>query len=89
MAAIKKSVKDNPKLLQKELSGGKISLFLEYYLGRTETPILDAAGQPVLYQSGNMAGKPKYSIKHTRKKESLNLYLIAKPRTAAERQQVV
>lgn len=87
MAAIKKSVKDNPKLLQKELSGGKISLFLEYYLGRTETPILDAAGQPVLYQSGNMAGKPKYSIKHTRKKESLNLYLIAKPRTAAERQQ--
>lgn len=34
-----------------------------------------------------MAGKPKVHIKHNRRKENLQLYLIAKPRTPVERQQ--
>ena len=33
------------------------------------------------------AGKPKFSVKHHRRKENLSLYLIDKPRTPAERQQ--
>jgi hypothetical protein len=34
-----------------------------------------------------MAGKPKFQIKHNRRKENLSLYLLDKPRTAIERQQ--
>ena len=34
-----------------------------------------------------MRGKPKFAIKHHRRKENLSLYLIEKPRTPAERQQ--
>ena len=34
-----------------------------------------------------MQGKPKFAIKHHRRKENLSLYLIEKPRTPAERQQ--
>lgn len=33
-----------------------------------------------------MKGKPKSQIKHHRRKENLSLYLLDKPRTAAERQ---
>ncbi|NLX80711.1 MAG: site-specific integrase [Proteiniphilum sp.] len=33
-----------------------------------------------------MKGKPKFSVKHNRRKENLNLYLIDKPRTPIERQ---
>ena len=69
------------------LSDGRISLYLEYYLGREETPALDDNGNPVLYETGRMAGKPKVHIKHNRRKENLQLYLIAKPRTPVERQQ--
>ena len=69
------------------LSDGRISLYLEYYLGREETPVLDENGNPVLYKTGKMMGKPKVHIKHNRRKENLQLYLIAKPRTPAERQQ--
>ena len=57
------------------------------YLGREEIPVLDENGNPVLYETGKMAGKPKVHIKHNRRKENLQLYLIAKPRTPAERQQ--
>lgn len=39
------------------------------------------------YDSGKIQRKPKFSIKHHRRKESLSLYLIEKPRTPAERQQ--
>ncbi len=53
------------------MSDGRISLYLEYYLGRTQW--IDEE-----------TGKTK--VKHDRKKESLNLYLIAKPRTPIERQ---
>ena len=69
------------------LSDGRISLYLESYLGREETPVLDDNGNPVLYETGKMVGKPKVHIKHNRRKENLQLYLIAKPRTPVERQQ--
>ena len=72
---------------QNTLSDGRISLYLEYYLGREETPGLDKNGNPVLYETGKMGGKPKVHIKHNRRKENLQLYLIAKPRTPVERQQ--
>ena len=31
------------------------------------------------YESGKMRGKPKFAIKHHRRKENLSLYLIEKP----------
>lgn len=79
--------KQNPKLLQKELQDGRASLYLEYYLGRHETPVLDEDGNHVLYTEGAMAGKPKYKVTHERKKESLNLYLWISPRNPQERTQ--
>jgi site-specific recombinase XerD len=44
-------------------------------------------GEPVLYQSGKMAGAPKYRVKHIRSKESLNLFLISIPKTPFDRNQ--
>ena len=87
MAKLENKAKENPKLEQNVLSDGRISLYLEYYLGREETPVLDENGNPILYETGKMAGKPKVHIKHNRRKENLQLYLIAKPRTPVERQQ--
>lgn len=87
MAKLQNKTKDNPKLEQRPLKDGRISLYLEYYLGRTETPVVDEEGKPVLYTSGAMAGKPKVKITHNRKKETLPYYLIASPKTPAERQQ--
>lgn len=87
MGETENKVKDNPRLLQRKLSDGRISLYLEYYIGRKETPLLDEYGEKVYYTSGAMRGKQKYVIKHIRKKETLNLYLLQKPRTPIERQQ--
>ena len=87
MAKLENKAKENPKLEQNVLSDGRISLYLEYYLGREETPVLDDNSNPVLYETGKMTGKPKVHIKHNRRKENLQLYLIAKPRTPVERQQ--
>ena len=87
MAKIQSRKKQNPKLQQSELSDGRASLYLEYYLGRTETPVLDENGQQVYYTTGAMAGKPKYQIKHSRKKENLNLYIWLHPRSQQERVQ--
>lgn len=87
MAKIENKTKENPKLEQNKLSDGRISLYLEYYLGREEKPVLDENGKQVYYADGKMQGKPKFSVKHNRRKENLNLYLIDKPRTPAERQQ--
>ena len=87
MAKLENKAKENPKLEQNTLSDGWISLYLEYYLGREETPVLYDNGNPVLYETGKMVGKPKVHIKHNRRKENLQLYLIAKPRTPIERQQ--
>jgi integrase len=87
MAKIENRIKENPKLEQNKLSDGRISLYLEFYLGREEKPVLDGNGNQVHYESGAMAGKPKFQIKHNRRKENLSLYLLDKPRTAVERQQ--
>ena len=87
MAKLENKTKENPKLEQNKLSDGRISLYLEYYLGREEKPILDENGNQVYYDSGKMQGKPKFAVKHNRRKENLSLYLIDKPRTPAERQQ--
>jgi site-specific recombinase XerD len=87
MAKIENKIKKNPKLEQNKLSDGRISLYLEFYLGREEKPVLDENGNQVYYESGAMAGKPKFQIKHNRRKENLSLYLFDKPRTAIKRQQ--
>lgn len=87
MARIDNRNKQNPKLLQTELSDGRASLYLEYYLGRSETPVLDENGQQVLYTDGAMAGRPKFKVKHARKRENLNLYIWVHPRSAQERLQ--
>lgn len=87
MAKVENKTKENPKLEQNKLSDGRISLYLEYYLGREEKPVLDENGNQVYYEDGKMQGKPKLTIKHNRRKENLSLYLIDKPRSATERQQ--
>lgn len=81
------AVKQNPRLIEKTLSTGKISLYLEYYIGREYTPKTDESGKPMYYTTGKMAGEPIFEVHHERKKEALNLYLIDKPRTPEERQQ--
>ena len=85
MAKLENKSKDNPRLEQRLMADGQISLYLEYYLGRQSEPVLDAGGEPVLYESGKMAGTPKYKVKHLRRKENLNLYLVASPRTPIDR----
>ena len=87
MVKIDNKTKENPRLEQKAMADGRISLYLEYYMGRVSEPVLDEHGEQVFYTSGAMEGKPKMKITHNRKKEHLNLYLIAKPRTPIERQQ--
>ena len=94
MAKKELKTKENPKLCQREIAGGKISLYLEYYKGRTYTQKFDAEGKPMYYpefdEKGKplkMAGTPMMIVKHERSKEGLGLYLIAKPRTPQERQQ--
>ena len=88
MAKKELRTKENPKLCQRKLSNGQISLYLEYYLGRSESPRLDKNGNLMYYPEGSkMAGKPMYIVTHNRKKENLQLYLFAKPRTPQERQQ--
>ena len=85
MAKLENKSKDNPRLEQRLLADGQISLYLEYYLGRESEPVLDEFGEPVLYESGKMAGTPKYKVRHIRRKENLNLYLVATPRTPIDR----
>ena len=77
-------LKQNPKLVQNAMSDGRASLVLEYYLGRTETPVYDDDGNPVLYTTGAMKGKPKYTVKHNRKKEALNLIWLARARRRSD-----
>ena len=80
--------KQNPKLMVRELQGGRISFYLDYYDGRTETPKLDENGNRMYYPEGSpMAGKPMFNVKHIRRKENLNLYCSAKPKTPAEKAQ--
>lgn len=72
MAKNDAKVTDNPKLKEKVLSDGQISLYLEYYIGYTK-----------VYDEK----KAKNVIKHNRKKEFLSLYIWQAPRTPIERQQ--
>lgn len=69
MAKLENKTKENPKLEQNKLSDGRISLYLEYYLGREEKPVLDENGNQVYYESGKMQGNPKFAVKHHRRKE--------------------
>ena len=79
--------KENPKLGQKILSDGRLSLYLEYYRGYETKPVLNEYGTQEYYTDGANEGKPKYKIIHHRSKEFLKLYLIAKPRNPIERNQ--
>ena len=64
MAKLEKRAKQNPKLEKRTLSDGRISLYLNYYLGREETPVLDdVTKEPILYETGPMKGKPKYKVR--------------------------
>lgn len=80
-------LKQNPRLIQREMSDGRASLGLEYYLGRSESPVYDADGNHAVYESGAMKGKLKYKVRHLRKKEALSLYISVHPRSAQERRQ--
>lgn len=86
MAKLEFKSKENPRLEQREMKDGQVSLYLEYYLGRKTEPVVDDFGNPVLYKSGKMEGTPMYKVKHLRRKENLNLYLISKPSTPIERE---
>lgn len=72
MAKLEVKTKENPKLHQRVLSDGRISLYLEYYLGRM---------QWIDEETGAV------KIKHDRKKESLGLYLTAKPKNHLEKEE--
>lgn len=85
MAKLENKSKDNPRLEQRLLADGQVSLYLEYYLGRQSEPVLDEGGEPVLYERGKMAGTPKFKVKHIRRQENLNLYLVAKPKSPIDR----
>ena len=64
-------VGDNPRLKQKKMSDGNLSLYLDYYLGRVNE---------VDEYTGEQTSKVQ------RKREFLHLTLLANPRTPLERQ---
>ena len=72
MAKNDTKVTDNPKLKQKRLSDGNISLYLEYYLG--SAPVYD-----------EVTGKT--AIKIGRRKEFLSMYLWGSPKSPQQRQE--
>lgn len=80
----------NPKLIQKELKGGFIALYLEYYIGAERTPRLDLDGNQIYHIVKGENGCPKqvkaYRIKHHRKIEKIGLKLFAKPKSRDERE---
>lgn len=47
MTKVESKNKQNPKLQQSELKYGRASFYLEYYLGRSETPVLNDNGEQV------------------------------------------
>jgi site-specific recombinase XerD len=69
MAKLEAKNKENPKLEQRVMDDGRVSLYLSYYLG---------------YSKGVDEDTGKTKIKHYRKKEGLNLYLMP-ARTQGER----
>ena len=79
--------KHNPKLITKDLAKGRTALYLEFFIGSEREVKTDEDGKPMYYTSGKMAGQPIYAIKHSRKKERLELYLITSPQTPEQREQ--
>ena len=73
--------KTNPSLQLRQRNNGLSTFFLEYYLGYVRERSLDEHGDPAFDKNG----QPKYKIKHSRKKESLDLYIYDNPKTPAER----
>ncbi len=65
-------VTDNPKLMEKELSDGNYSLYLDYYLGRVNV-------------KDEVTGEIKSKVQ--RRREFLKLTILANPRTPIERKQ--
>lgn len=72
MAKNDKRVTDNPKLMEKELSDGNYSLYLDYYLGRVNV-------------KDEVTGEIKNKVQ--RRREFLKLTILANPRTPIERKQ--
>lgn len=67
---IKNKIKENPKLLFSTLSDGRQSLYLEYYIG---------------YQKYIDEDTGKEKIKHNRRKEYLELYLVPTAKTPEQK----
>ncbi len=57
MANLENRKKLNPKLQQLELSDGRASLYLEYYLGRTESPVLDEDSNQREFDISNLSNQ--------------------------------
>ena len=66
MAKLENKTKENPKLEQNKLSDGRISLYLEYYLGREEKPVLDENGNQVYYDARK--AKVRYQASQAKRK---------------------
>lgn len=62
MGKLPNKLKQNPKLIQWEMSDGRASLWLEYNLGRSESPVYGDDGNHVIYESGAMKGKRSYIL---------------------------
>lgn len=62
MAKLQKQTKQNPKLEQRELKDGRIALYLEYYLGRSEEVVKGADGKVVYYTEGAMKGSRRKKL---------------------------
>ena len=77
--------KDNPQLKGRTMKDGRVSLYLQYYVSREETPVKDEDGEPVRYTTGAMKGKPKYKVTNIRRQEALNLCYRPRPRTPFEK----
>lgn len=70
MAKLESKTKENPKLCQRTLEDGRISLYLEFYYGRKQW--IDPETE-------------KVKVKHFRKKYNLKMYLLPNPKTPIDR----
>ena len=70
MAKLENKAKENPKLEQNTLSDGRISLYLEYYLGREETPVLDKMVILFCMKQERWQANPKYTSNTTGEKKT-------------------
>lgn len=82
----KPQIKQNPKIVTKDLAGGRTALYLEFYGKREQSPKLDSDGNQMYYTTGKMAGKPMFIVRHDRWKENLKLRIVTHPKTQEERE---